>query len=70
MKFSLQAAAAAVDKVAIVIIVKVKVKGPIFMTYIWPSITGVTPPDGDSFEKPYKSDFWPTDWQRRGCRLL
>lgn len=27
------------------------------------------PPDGISFEKPYKSDFWPIDWRRRGGRL-
>lgn len=27
------------------------------------------PPDGSSFEKPYRSEFWPIDWQRRGSRL-
>jgi len=24
------------------------------------------PPDSGNFEKPYKSDFWPQDWQERG----
>lgn len=28
------------------------------------------PPDGDSFERPYKSDFWPLDWHRRGKQLV
>jgi hypothetical protein len=23
------------------------------------------PPDGDSFEKPYATDFWPDDWKKR-----
>ena len=26
------------------------------------------PPDGNSFEKPYKSDFWPSDWRKRNLK--
>jgi len=27
------------------------------------------PPDGQSFERPYGSDFWTRDWLERGMRL-